>query len=364
MRRGHEVIIISGLGILSSDSKKLARNGLQFRLFPFIRRYTRLSNAILTSSRMLVHSQFTPYAVESFSMLPFGLTYFLTHEHDIVAIIGMSDSLARIAIKGSTILHYQGGLISSWQIRYLRRFPPNCIIACSKYAEEQISINRINCPIYSVPNGVDVDLFHPDFILRHSIRDKLQVSDKDVVLYVGRFSEEKGIENLIRAMSILRYENFNSVLILIGSGPLQSKYQALAEEYRIDMIILSSMPNSLLPAFYNAADVFALPSLHEPAAIVLSEAQACGLPVIATNTGGTPERVKDQITGLLIPPKDPKKLAEAISFLLNNDDIRKKMGKEARKYVLDNFNWENITSKILKIYQQIHEDSIYYLSSK
>lgn len=353
--RGHEVSILSGLGVLSRESHELISSGVQFALFPFIRRYTKLSHAALSLSSSLIHSKLTPYAIESLSMLPFGLSYLATHKYDVVPIVGMSDSLARIAIKHGSIIHYQGGLIVDWQIRFLRKFPPECIIACSQFTVEQLRIRRIACPIYSIPNGVNVNRFYPDSTIRQKMRNELQVSDKNVILFVGRFVEEKGVEDLIRSMSFL--EHGKAVLMLIGSGPLQFKYEALATKYMVEMKILGPIPNILLPAYYNMADIFVLPSLLEPAAMVLSEAQACGVPVISTNTGGTPERVKDRITGLLVPPSAPEKLAHAINMLLNNIDMRDRMGKEARKYILANFNWDDIVMKILQIYQTIQRDT-------
>jgi len=184
------------------------------------------------------------------------------------------------------------------------------------------------------------------------MRNKLKVSDKDVILFVGRFVKEKGVEYLIRSMRYVKYKNSKAILLLIGSGPLEHEYLTLAKQYGIDMRILGPIPNTLLPAYYNAADIFVLPSLLEPAGIALTEAQACGVPVVATYAGGTPERVKNMTTGLLVPPADPKNLASAIISLLRDKEIRLNMGKEARKYILDNFDWDRITTKILQIYRQ------------
>jgi glycosyltransferase involved in cell wall biosynthesis len=352
IQRGYNVSILSGFGVLSRESQELARIGARFKLFPFVKRYTKLSNAIISLSRSLVHSDLTPYAVESLSILPFGLSHLLTHKYDIVAIAGSSDSLSRIAVKHDFIFHYQGGLIVNWHIRFMRRFPPKCIIACSNFTAKQMRLYKIPCPVYSVFNGVDVKRFYPDPIIRQRMRDYLQVSDKDVILYVGRFVEEKGVEYLIKSMALVNREHPKAVLLLIGSGPLQSNYMSLAAKLLVDLKIIGPIPNSILPAFYNAADIFVLPSLLEPAAVVLGEAQACGLPVVATNTGGTPERVKDRVTGLLVPPESPKELANAINSLLCNTKLRFKMQQEARNYILEFFDWDMIVSKIIQIYLQ------------
>lgn len=357
IKRGHEVSILSGFGSLSRESQELRGGGAQFKLFPFIRRYTPLSDAMVTLLRSSLHSELTPYAVESFSILPFGLLHLSTYKYDVVATASITDCLTRIATKQAFILHYQGGLIVDWQARFLRKFPPECIIACSEFTVRQLRLHEIPCPIYCVPNGVDIKRFYPDPIVRKKTRNQLKVTDRNVILYVGRFVEEKGLQYLIESMASIKREYPKAVLMFIGSGPLQSTYLNLAKKNDVDMKIIGATPNTSLPAFYNAADIFVLPSLLEPAAMVLAEAQACGVPVVAVNTGGTPERVKDRVTGLLVPPASPVELAKAINKLLGDKDLRLKVGNEAVKYASENFDWDKITDSILQVYLQFsHED--------
>jgi glycosyltransferase involved in cell wall biosynthesis len=113
------------------------------------------------------------------------------------------------------------------------------------------------------------------------------------------------------------------------------------------------VPEELLPLYYNAADYFVIPSSSgEGLPMVLLEAMACGLPVIATTVGGTPEIIKDMVNGVLVPPRNQKALAQTISKLLSLKKESQAIRIESRKTVEDNFNWDKNVRQLIEIYKE------------
>jgi glycosyltransferase involved in cell wall biosynthesis len=113
------------------------------------------------------------------------------------------------------------------------------------------------------------------------------------------------------------------------------------------------VPERLLPYYYNAADYFVVPSSSgEGLPLVLLEAMACGLPVIATIVGGIPEIIENMINGVLVPPRNPEAMAETISTLLSNKELGETIGNGARKIVEEKFTWE----ENLRLLQEVYDD--------
>lgn len=110
----------------------------------------------------------------------------------------------------------------------------------------------------------------------------------------------------------------------------------------------------LKPLYYKASDIFVLPSTrkHESFGIVNLEAMACGLPIVASKIGGVPDIVKDGENGLLVPPRDSEALADAIIYLLENEDVRRKMSKRGREMV-KNYSWDKIAEQYEEVYEEV-----------
>jgi len=115
---------------------------------------------------------------------------------------------------------------------------------------------------------------------------------------------------------------------------------------------LGSLKDSELPKIYNCADVFVLPSVQEGQGIVLLEAQASGVPVVAFDAGGVKEAVRDGETGLLVKPGDTDGLAEALIKLLNNKQFRATLGQNGRRFVNANYTWDISAKKMLEVYRE------------
>jgi glycosyltransferase involved in cell wall biosynthesis len=178
-----------------------------------------------------------------------------------------------------------------------------------------------------------------------------------VLMYCGRLNgprEQKGIDVLLKSLPMLiRHQNV--VLNIVGTGPRLDEYRALAQQLAIDQHVrfLGFIERDKMPAQYTEADLFVLPSRRESFGLVLAEAMACGLPVVATTAGAIPEVVKDGVTGLLVPPDDPEGLAEAINSLLGDPARMNDMGAQGRARVERLFTWDKVVERVIAGYHKV-----------
>ena len=146
-------------------------------------------------------------------------------------------------------------------------------------------------------------------------------------------------------------------LIVAGRGNYLTQYREYAREEKIDhrVVFTGYVPEEELIELYSACDLVVLPSYTraEGFGMVLLEAQACGTPVIGSNVGGISCAIKDGETGLLVPPKDTQRLSRAITDLLEDDALMRKMGLEGMKRVRDEFTWEKSTQTYYSILSEV-----------
>jgi glycosyltransferase involved in cell wall biosynthesis len=158
------------------------------------------------------------------------------------------------------------------------------------------------------------------------------------LLYVGRFAPEKSVETLIDAVALLRSDGRDVSLDLVGAGPSLADLQSRTRELGVAGSVIFHGPISeraLLYAMFDQAAVFVLPSLSEGLGCVLLEAMARGVPIVATAVGGIPELVKEAHSGLLVPPGQPRPLADAIARMLSDDDLRARCSAGGARIVQD-----------------------------
>lgn len=226
------------------------------------------------------------------------------------------------------------------------------VIALTKYDETELVKRGLDSrKIRIIPNGVESIFFERpdvDFKTRHNIKGK-------IVLYVGRLHKEKSLDVLVRAFPLVLDQNKDANLVLVGpdEGEL-ARLLDLGRRLGIKdhLLWIDRLGGKELVSAYYSCDVFALCSVAEAFGISLMEAQAAGKPVVATDLGGVPYVVKNGETGLLIPPRDTKALANSLNLLLSDDDLRSRMGHEARKWA-ENFRWEKITRRIFDLYLEM-----------
>ncbi len=214
-------------------------------------------------------------------------------------------------------------------------------------AEETRKYLKKNKKIYTIPFGVDLELFKPE----------KRKPKKNVTIGVVKSLEKKyGIEYLIRAFALVSKKVSNSELLIIGKGSKEPRLKKLAHDLGIgnNAHFLGFVENKKIPKYLNQMDIFVVPSLlNESFGVAAVEAAACELPVIASNIGGLPEVVIDGETGFLVPPANPAAIAEKIMLLVKDTKLRKKMGEKARQFVAENYVWEENASQMERFYETI-----------
>jgi glycosyltransferase involved in cell wall biosynthesis len=186
-------------------------------------------------------------------------------------------------------------------------------------------------------NGVPTDKFRGGAEARHDARVELDVpQDARVIGTVGRMVDLKNQRALIAAMPALLEAFPDVVLVMIGDGPLYSTLQAQAAAAGVSANVRFAGQRRNVSSLLHGLDVFVLPSLTEGLSIALLEATACGLPIVASNTGGNPEIVVHGETGLLVPVGDDDSLRDALLTILPDAMLRQKLGDAARAWVQAN----------------------------
>ena len=225
------------------------------------------------------------------------------------------------------------------------------VIAVTRHEAAHLAVLGVDADkVDVIPNGVDVE----EFAQMPRVRGG---GDSIVGLFVGRIDpDQKGLHTLLRAVALLS-TSFGLQIRLVGEDwggtePLRSLAHRLGVSDRVAFV--GKLSRAELLQEYAQAQFFVLPSIFEPFGIVLLEAMAAGLPVIASRVGGIPEIVEDGRTGLLVEPGNPGALAEALRHLCRDEVLRTSMGRSARERVT-RYDWELIVPRILSVYAEALE---------
>ena len=195
--------------------------------------------------------------------------------------------------------------------------------------------------------GIDVEHFLPTDA--SALRKSLGLTEKKVIVSVGRLVHRKGQDHLIEAMPEILKTVSNAHLLLVGEGPHRDHLQKLIQKHRLEgsVTLIGRIDYKDLPSHICVGDVFAMPSRSrlmglevEGLGIVYLEASACGLPVLAGNSGGAPDAVVQNETGLVVDGTNNKEIADAAIELLTKVDLSKKMSTAGRKWIVENWRWE------------------------
>ncbi len=214
------------------------------------------------------------------------------------------------------------------------------------FDEDTVTRSRI------IPGGVDISNFPKEMDTSH-IEDKYNLKGKKVVFFAGRLTSEKGMEYLVKAANDIDGEIF-----IAGEGAMRKDLEKLIAKHNLGNVHLLGylLTEELIP-FYFRADVFVCPSVvAEAFGLTITEAMAAKTPVIATKKGGIPLIVKDGKNGLFIKEKSAEDIAEKCNKLLNNDELREKMGKQARKDIEDKFTWRRVAERFEFLYKIVTGD--------
>lgn len=208
-----------------------------------------------------------------------------------------------------------------------------------------------------IPYGIDTNRFFPVA----NARQQLNISeDETLLLYVGRFSPEKGILDLLDALA-LQDDLFESPfkLVLIGKGALQQQIEAhvqtLGLSHKVDILPWAAQDE--LKLWYSAANVLLMPSWNEPLGKVFLEAMACGTPVIASDTEGPKDHVQSGTTGYMFPTRDVSALSKLLRLAILQPEQFEQLSPACMAYIQNSLTWSHIMDCIIEqVYQPILRD--------
>ncbi|MDD3716629.1 MAG: glycosyltransferase [Candidatus Marinimicrobia bacterium] len=206
------------------------------------------------------------------------------------------------------------------------------------------------------PFGVDTDIFYPH---KESTKKNYSQMYKDgFIIGTAKSLENKyAIDDLIEAFILLnnKYPLEKMQLVIAGKGSAESQLKDLVYKKGIKdrVMFIGQIDHREIPGFYNAIDVFAALSLEESFGVAVIEASACAKPVVVSDAGGLPEVVEKDITGYIVPRRDPQAAADALERLFLNRSLRTHMGKAGRERVIKMYEWKQSVRQMLNIYQTL-----------
>lgn len=222
-----------------------------------------------------------------------------------------------------------------------------------KHITSSENINLLNKKCVVIPYGIDDAKYYSLNDHQESRVSNLKSSGKPVLLYVGRLVYYKGIEYLLNAML-----KIDAILFIVGVGPLETRLKEIVNKNKLNrkVIFAGNVDDLSLVAYYHAADIFILPSIGkgEMFGMVQLEAMASSKPVISTELGtGVSWVNQNGKTGIVVEPKNSDALIEAVNYLINNPEIRTKMGSEGKKRVQENFTITKMNEAIMNLYRSL-----------
>jgi glycosyltransferase involved in cell wall biosynthesis len=198
-----------------------------------------------------------------------------------------------------------------------------------------------------VENGVDEKFFYP----------KKEKSEKKIKygMFAGRIDREKGLFDLVECGKYIFKEKPDFYFIIAGKGRDLNKLKNKTKKagFQEKFIFLGQVDKENLVKLYQDATLFIFPSYHEGLPSVVLEAMSCGLPIIATDVRGNRDLIYHKENGIIIPAGEPKKMAEAINMLLEDEKLREYLGKNARNTIIKKYTWDIAANKMLKCYESL-----------
>jgi len=301
----------------------------------------------------------------------------LKHEVDIIHVHIGSSPLELIAAllytklkKKPLVATYHGDVIPSRKsiayrssvwiynavVRKVLDFADVIISPSEYYINESIFLGKYHDKVVSIPNGINLEDFDIPYS-KEECREKLGLPiDKKIILFLSVLHPKKGLHILLKAMPGVLSKVPNAELVIAGDGIMRGELEKLSEKLGVkDYVNFTGfVPENLKPLYYKSADVFCLPSSMstEVFPMVLLEASASGLPMVASDLNTFKCIIEDGYNGLFIKRGNEKDLVDAIVYLLRNEDLRKKMAENAREKV-KNYSWGRIAEITEEVYKSL-----------
>ncbi|HET7465934.1 MAG TPA: glycosyltransferase family 4 protein [Candidatus Dormibacteraeota bacterium] len=224
-------------------------------------------------------------------------------------------------------------------------------IAVSEPARAFFSRYFPGFPLRIIPNGIDTSVYRPGLSPIRHLRD-----DRVNILFVGRLEKRKGLGDLLRAYEFMRARVGNARLIVVGDGPLRASAESFISRHRLpDVVMAGFVPDTVLPRYYDSADVFCAPATgRESFGIVLLEAMACGLPVVATEVPGYMSVLEPGTDSMTVRPKSWKELGAALVIIARDAELRRRLGAAGHQKA-QRYSWASVASQVIEVYAEARE---------
>jgi len=334
-RRGHAVTIIGGVG-----KRRELVPGVRVLIFPFINRYR------FQALPLLRRAYAEAKLLERLSLAIAALPELIAGGYDIIhiqkpydlgpALLARRFGGARVVLGCHGEDFYPGDTLLAPRV--------DAAVSCSRFNARTVAA-RYGFEPTVVFNGIDTSLFRPTT----PDPDIVRTDGTPLLLWVGRLQPWKGVDVALRALREIPQAH----LMIVGDGETRADLERLAQELGLAERVhfLGALPRERLPSIYAAADLLLATSFaSETFGIGLVEAQACGLPVVASRFGGFPEVIDEGRTGLLVPPRDPTALAAAVRSLLN-DPVRRQALADAAPGWAAQFAWSAVADRVEAAYR-------------
>jgi len=235
------------------------------------------------------------------------------------------------------------------------------IIAVSEETKKYVlSIAKKLNNVSILYNGVNFKRFKP---IRNKkiVREELKINPEAFIcLTIRRITFKNGIDTFLQVAKFFNKKREDILFVLGGKGPdtdIVKKY--IKENHLSNVKLIGFISDDELPYYYALSDIFILPSkTGEGFPMVVIEAFASGLPVIGTNTGGQIEVIRDDQTGFIVEPNEPKQIAKKIEYLYENKELLEEMSKNCRKLIEKEFSWGRNVDKLLSVYQEVLKNAV------
>jgi glycosyltransferase involved in cell wall biosynthesis len=262
-------------------------------------------------------------------------------------------------VKSVVVTHHLPVLLkeASWKGRLLERLLVRCInkVITVSNSSKRIIIEKLPFQedrVVVIHNGIDVN-YNRKFD-SSSLKENLGIGETDLVVgTVGRLTEQKGYIYLLKAAVRIKKEVRNVKLLIVGEGSMEKELKRYSLNLGLERDVIFTGFQEDVYKILNIMDVFVLSSLYEGFPFVILEAMIMKKPVVATEVDGIPEVVINGNTGILVPPKDPEKLAKAVISLLVDREKAKNMGNKGFKRVKDCFSKQIMVEKTENLYKEL-----------
>lgn len=248
---------------------------------------------------------------------------------------------------GGDVTSLNKGIFRRLKIKCLKR--AKYVTVVSEHLKNKIQELVLEIQPDVIPMGVDISKFGRQYRKENYFNQ----GDRKVVLFVGRLAEKKGVKYLIEAM-----KNINALLVVVGDGPLREDLKKQAFEIEEKVLFLGAKTHEELKVIYASADIFVCPSItakdgdQEGFGLVMLEAMASGLPVVASNSGGITQLIVDEVNGLLCKEKCVDEIADKVKNVLDNKELQNKIINNM-KNTLREHDYEIISQKYIKIVEDV-----------